>query len=194
MKEPQNPEEWISIFRDQYTETGNPVHVLCAFCHIPPNIHGNTVVPGWIAAVLANGFNNYLAGLTACAELTLETAIGIGSDPAIKRTDLDKMADYVHLYRWLFGLKPGIALAAVYKKYVRDITSQGKKLEHQGVTRSGESFSDLYNRSHAKKYETWAASAKEAELTEENRQIELAFLDSETARYIKRNSPHYKSR
>ena len=194
MQEPNNPEEWISFFQNQYTETGNPVHVLCAFCHIPPNIHGNTVVPGWIAAVLADGFNNYLTGLTAGAGLTLETAIGIGKNTAIQRTDLEQMIEYVHLYRWLFGLKPGIALAAVYKKYARDITAQGKNLEHQGVTRSGKSFNQLYNRSYAKKYETWAASAKESELTEENRLAALSFMDDETARYIKRHRPHYKSR
>lgn len=193
-KEPQTPDDWITFFQEQYNITKNPVFVLGAFCHIPQTIHGNVIIPAWIADCLVHGFNHYLTGLTAGGGHTLGTAMGIAEDETIKRTSLDKMVDYVHLYRWLFGLKSGNAIRAVYGKYDRDIVAMGLQKEHQGVTRSGKSFSDYYNRNHANKYEAWATSAKDEELTEENRQVELAFLDKDTARFVKSNSPHYQTR
>lgn len=194
MKEPQSPDEWITFFKSQYETTNNPVHALQAYCCIPKTIHGNTVVPEWIADVLADGFKNYLTGLTEGGALSLGSAIGIPIGTVIERTSLDAMVEYVYLYRWLFGLTTGNAIAIVYKKYERDINSMELQLKHQGVTRKGTSFAHLYHSDHACKYESWAASAKASEFTEENRQLELASLDDETARSLKRKSPHYKKR
>jgi hypothetical protein len=194
MNEPQTSEEWVVFLHDQYIQTGNPLHLLGAFCHLPADVDGNKSVPRWMALALDNGFNTYLTGLTAGGPYTLEAALGISKGVKIERTSLDKMVDYVHLYRWLFGLKSNISVHAVYMKYKIDIGESGLELSHQGMTRDERGFQQYYDRGAKAGYPAWLAAIGSREPTDEDRAEELLFLDDATARYVRTRSAYCKSR
>lgn len=192
MPEPQTTEEKLVFLLGQYSKTQNPVYLMGAFAYITGvnSTSDYILVPRDMAVIIANAFSGYVNGSCEGRNISLEQAFGITTEhkSASTYTSLETMIDRTHRYRWLFGLRNGEAVTAVYRKYKNDIASLKLEMKYQGVTFDEGSFSQYYQDRAKKGFKHWVdteTTLAKAELIEHYRENELSKLDEGTARYIR---------
>lgn len=188
----------VSLYRECYEGNGDPTCLLAAFCYHIALVDSErkdkdsmVPVPLWILNPLATGFASYLNGITKGEKISLEESIGITKqikEETGRLTTINKMAEQVHILRWLFGLNVTDACKATYRKFEHLAKSNGLSPEQQGITQKPEIFVQNYHRKYASDYLKWReeTEARGAVPTEKGRNQILSQMSSTMAGFVKR--------
>src|ERR1035438_3002417 len=79
-KEQNTPEGQLKLHSESFHDTGNPIHLLAAFCYhvfVNADNDGNVLFPQWMTTPLTQGFSKYLDSIAEGEDVSLEQALGI---------------------------------------------------------------------------------------------------------------------